>query len=500
MSEIGKLFVTIGSKFEASGFDKAIDKIKTFGVITSIFTAAILITKKFIDESSKAETAMINLASAMKTAGIYTEEGYRSTLKYAEALQKTTAYSNEEINAAQTMLISYGVTTEKLGSVTQATLDFASAKGIDLASAANLVARSIGTENNALNRYGIEVDKGLDKTGRMTEVVNGIERLFGGRAANSTNAFAGKMKLLNIYIGEVFETIGLRLLPIFNMLIGIILTALIPAVDALPNKLDKAKTAFDGVATLLKWIISAAVGVVASFDLMGNVLAQFMLNTLGFTQAAKLGWEELKIKIMEYGTIMQGILSQQVVNLDSVIANMKNNVTEMGVSLNDTVKRFADTMAANQQLVQGFMNSMASSFSGSIANMMNGTLNFRNGVKAVWNDLKNYVIQQIALMIAKWLTFQLITGFFGGTAGTSILGKILKFDSGGIIPGPIGAPKLILAHAGETVLPTHKSGSNSFSNNITVNVNSVNSRQEARRMGDIIGNAILNKVNKNVIK
>jgi hypothetical protein len=29
---------------------------------------------------------------------------------------------------------------------------------------------------------------------------------------------------------------------------------------------------------------------------------------------------------------------------------------------------------------------------------------------------------------------------------------------GGIVPGPVGAPVPILAHGGETVLPTHKRG------------------------------------------
>jgi len=38
------------------------------------------------------------------------------------------------------------------------------------------------------------------------------------------------------------------------------------------------------------------------------------------------------------------------------------------------------------------------------------------------------------------------------SAGASILG----FDDGGVVPGPTGAPRLVLAHAGETILPTHK--------------------------------------------
>lgn len=39
-----------------------------------------------------------------------------------------------------------------------------------------------------------------------------------------------------------------------------------------------------------------------------------------------------------------------------------------------------------------------------------------------------------------------------GTGG----GGIRAFDDGGVVPGPRGAPRLILAHAGETILPTHK--------------------------------------------
>lgn len=51
-----------------------------------------------------------------------------------------------------------------------------------------------------------------------------------------------------------------------------------------------------------------------------------------------------------------------------------------------------------------------------------------------------------------------IIGFqakLGGKAFGAI-GGLLGFDDGGIIPGRTGAPRLVLAHGGETVLPTHK--------------------------------------------
>jgi hypothetical protein len=42
------------------------------------------------------------------------------------------------------------------------------------------------------------------------------------------------------------------------------------------------------------------------------------------------------------------------------------------------------------------------------------------------------------------------------TTGVGAYAGKKSFDTGGIVPGPIGSPQLILAHGGETVLPTHK--------------------------------------------
>jgi hypothetical protein len=57
-----------------------------------------------------------------------------------------------------------------------------------------------------------------------------------------------------------------------------------------------------------------------------------------------------------------------------------------------------------------------------------------------------------------------------------------KFDSGGIVPGPIGSPQLAVVHGGETILPTHKDESDTGAN-ITINVTeSYNDPAAARRL------------------
>lgn len=54
--------------------------------------------------------------------------------------------------------------------------------------------------------------------------------------------------------------------------------------------------------------------------------------------------------------------------------------------------------------------------------------------------------------------------------GIDALGRIPGFDSGGIVPGPVGAPRLAVVHGGETILPTHRTGGGGAGTTININV------------------------------
>ena len=72
---------------------------------------------------------------------------------YAAALQRQTVYGDEAILSAQSLLGAYIKDEESLKSATDATLDLAAAKGLDLNTAALLVAKTIGSTTDALTRY-----------------------------------------------------------------------------------------------------------------------------------------------------------------------------------------------------------------------------------------------------------------------------------------------------------------------------------------------------------
>jgi hypothetical protein len=45
-----------------------------------------------------------------------------------------------------------------------------------------------------------------------------------------------------------------------------------------------------------------------------------------------------------------------------------------------------------------------------------------------------------------------------GKTGFQVLGGLLGFAEGGVVPGPKGAPQLAMVHGGESITPPDKSG------------------------------------------
>jgi hypothetical protein len=186
------------------------------------------------------------LAQAMKTAGTFTESAFKENLKYASALQDLTKYGDENILTVQRLLTNFGIEGEELKGLTKATLDLASAKGMDLKAAGDLVAKSVGSSTNALTRYGIEITGAVGSTQRAQTAIENISNLFGGTAQAEANTYLGAVEQLKNETGDLWEAIGDFLLPILTELAKEMKDVVGKAIEILNNRnidlTDTAKT------------------------------------------------------------------------------------------------------------------------------------------------------------------------------------------------------------------------------------------------------------------
>src|SRR3990172_7147605 len=164
--------------------------------------------KQSIGESAKAEKEVALLTNSMKQMEIYTTAAAKQAATLSGELQTLTTFTDDEFNAAQRALIQQGVQGDMLTKLTKATADLAIAKDMGLAQAAELVAKSVGTETNALAKYGITVEESASKTERAENTVKELNRVFGGAAAADANTYGGQIKQIGNLWSEIQETIG----------------------------------------------------------------------------------------------------------------------------------------------------------------------------------------------------------------------------------------------------------------------------------------------------
>ena len=229
--ELAKFFVTISSKFDAAGLDATVKKVEELekksenlaagfkivgGALVAMAAAGTAVLFDLTKSAMESEKAQVMWNQALKQAGVYSEAASKHGIEYANSLQKLTTYTDEAILSVETMLTRFGVEGPMLDKLTKATLDLAAAKGMDLSSAADLVAKSVGSSTNALARYGITIEGDVGSTERMQQAVDNISRLFGGAAAANASTLEGKIKQLANQFDDFKEKLGASLLPILS--------------------------------------------------------------------------------------------------------------------------------------------------------------------------------------------------------------------------------------------------------------------------------------------
>jgi len=132
------------------------------------------------------------------------------------------------------------------------------------------------------------------------------------------------------------------------------------------------------------------------------------------------------------------ILEQQRLNEQMLMDDMEaqalglEGYQDYQMTLTAMDKEYAESWSAEQDAraarFQAFSNSLASAWSGSMAQFILEGGKASVAIKNIWDDIRRYVVNMIAQMIAKWVTFQVLTAGFG--LGGGAVGKFMGFQHG----------------------------------------------------------------------
>ena len=216
-------FATLRSKMLLASFAGSIFAM-TIGKLTKLMGEQELAEKKL-------ETALGKRSNAL--------------LAFASAQQKVTTYGDEETITAMSLVGAYTTNEKAIARLTEASMDLASAKGMDLKSAVDLVSKSVFSSTNALSRYGVTIEGSVGSTERLESATKTLSALYGGQAKKQAETFLGSMKQLGNSAGDVGEKFGAVVAP--AILLGAkALKAFADSIDA--EEIKAYGTALLGVA------------------------------------------------------------------------------------------------------------------------------------------------------------------------------------------------------------------------------------------------------------
>jgi len=162
-----------------------------------------------IKAAGEAEKAHAQMAAALRAQGTAIPSVMTAYQGYASALEKTTIFQDDALEGAEALLTQIGnVMPRDMEKALAATTELASGLGIDLTSAATLVAKAAEGTTTGLRKLGVETTDAHGKALAFGKVLDSITDKFGGQAAAVAGTYQGRLEQLGNTWNNVEESIG----------------------------------------------------------------------------------------------------------------------------------------------------------------------------------------------------------------------------------------------------------------------------------------------------
>ena len=131
----------------------------------------------------------------------------------ASELQKNTRFGDEQTLGAMSLVAAYTTEESAIAQLTQAAMDLATVKGMDLNTATDMLSKSVFSSTNSMSRYGVEIEGAAGSGARLNSALKAISAQMGGASERDAATFLGAMDQMNNAVGDLAEVFGKILAP-----------------------------------------------------------------------------------------------------------------------------------------------------------------------------------------------------------------------------------------------------------------------------------------------
>lgn len=188
---------------------------KGAGIAAAAFVAFKAVTKTIgiftqgIREAAAEVRAVQELNTALALSGQFSKQTAVEFQAYASSLQEVTTFGNDAVLSTAALIQNLGkLKPDELQRSTKAALDLATALKIDVQSAATLVGKAATGEISSFSRYGIIVKKTGDAAKDFGNILNKLEKDFGGASEAAAKTSEGGLKQARNNFGDMLEELG----------------------------------------------------------------------------------------------------------------------------------------------------------------------------------------------------------------------------------------------------------------------------------------------------
>jgi uncharacterized protein YjgD (DUF1641 family) len=322
-------------------------------------------------------------------------------------------------------------------------------------------------KQEAMNQ-GLFSGKGnIDATTKSLVIMSLIAKDSGdaiGDMVKTQKSFANQLKFMLAGLEDTVVVLGANLLPLFNKYLIIINSKIIPAILKFASNTERLEKITIAFTRTIQFMLKVVVGIVSAFDLAGQGMASFFLALTGNFNAAKLGFEELQNKILEYKDVFDEISQATVettiatndaivesndVAREALLANI-NSIAQAENKANKARKKgFIEALISMQKfhiewtkvakdLTKDFTSATSAGFQDMIKGIGKGWDTLADGMTKIAKGLRDAIVKQISDIAAQWVIKHAIM------AAASVLTAKKEIAAS----TSAGASKAISAHAG----------------------------------------------------